>query len=192
MAPSELYGQYNPDLQGVLDGRCRSIAILSDASGVPTLKDVADAYGTDDAAVEWIKIQLEKVNTFVNVKEKLNLRQLYDVSVQILNCYDYLNVLEFCLFCGRLRHGIYEEFYGCVDPMKILASLDRFVADRSSDLRRKREQQLKDEADQQPNTGGYDIADAFEKSPESYPTLQRILGKKSKMKEKSDESPRPG
>ena len=89
--------------------------------------DISDAYNDDDVAVEWIKIQLEKVNSFTNVKEKLSIEQLYDLGVQVLNCYGELNVLEFALFCGRLRHGAYEKFFGSVDPMKILMSLDVFM-----------------------------------------------------------------
>ena len=179
MAPSELYGMYNPELQGILDGRCKSVALLSCRPDVPTLKDIADAYDTDDAAVEWIKIQLERINMFVNVKEKLDLNQLYEVSVQILNCYDNLNVLEFALFCGRLRHGRYESFYGSVDPMKILVSLDKFMDDKRRDWWKHMEEKEKEEkVKAERSSVGVPLKELFAKHPGKYPNLEKLAGGK--------------
>lgn len=173
MAPSELYGIYTPELQGILDGRCKSVALLSCRPGVPTLKDIADAYDTDDAAVEWIKIQLERINMFVNVKEKLDLDQLYEVSVQILNCYDSLNVLEFALFCGRLRHGRYESFYGSVDPMKILVSLDKFMEDKRRDCLKHEEEMRKEEAEAEGPSADITLKEMIAKHPGKYLYLEK-------------------
>lgn len=174
--PSKLYEIYNPDLQGVLDGRCVSISYLTERADVPTLRDISDAYNDDDVSVEWIKIQLEKVNSFMNVKDKLNIEQLYDVGVQILNCYGNLNVLEFSLFCGRMRHGKYERFFGSVDPMKILMSIDMFMKERSNDLYRRYEEEKKKEMD---NGDGeesvVDVHKLMKENPGKYPFLERIF-----------------
>lgn len=187
MAPSELYNLYNPELQGILDGRCKSVALVSARADVPTLKDIADAYGSDDAAVEWIKIQLERINMFVNVKEKLDLDQLYEVSVQILNCYDHLNVLEFSLFCGRLRHGKYESFYGSVDPMKILISLDKFVEDKNRDWWRYRDEQEKlRKEEEERNRKTCSIEEIVAAHPGRFPFLEQLAKKKAALPAESE------
>ena len=192
MAPSELYGMYNPELQGILDGRCKSVALLSCRPDVPTLKDIADAYDTDDAAVEWIKIQLERINMFVNVKEKLDLDQLYEVSVQILNCYDNLNVLEFALFCGRLRHGRYESFYGSVDPMKILVSLDKFMEDKRRDWwKYVEEKEKQDKSEAERSSVGVPLKELLAKNPGSFPNLERFAGVRPFREDEKDVSPPP-
>lgn len=176
MPPSRLYDIYTPDLQGILDGRCKSIATLTERNDVPTLFDISDAYNNDDVAVEWIKIQLEKVNSFTNVKEKLSIEQLYDLGVQILNCYGNLNVLEFSLFCGRLRHGAYERFFGTVDPMKILMSLDVFMKQRTHDWYNHVEEV------NQANTKSEDVKgksvspqELVAKTPGKYPNIEYLL-----------------
>lgn len=183
MPPSMVYDLYNPDLQGVLDGRCRTIAVLTIRKDVPTLKDIAEAYDNDDVAIEWIKIQLEKVNTFTNVRDKLNIEQLYDIGVQILNCYDKLNVLEFSLFCGRLRHGTYEKFFGSVDPMKILMSLDIFMKERSRDWNMYVDEAYKQRKEKENRESKPVSHDALiSQNPGKYPELERLSRITSKLK----------
>lgn len=41
--------------------------------------------------------------------------------------YPYLKVSEMLLFFHRMKNGNYGNFYGAVDPMKILAALRKFV-----------------------------------------------------------------
>lgn len=82
------------------------------------------AYGQEYASRVWIKTQLVILNDFVGVKNKLEDFQINPLCDQILVEYGGLNLLEFCLFMARLRSGKYEQFYGSVDPMLILKSLD--------------------------------------------------------------------
>lgn len=124
---------YNPDLQSHLMP-VKSIAQLSTIVGCPSLGDVTLAYGLDGTK-EWLKCHLLKVNDFVGVKQKLSNEQLNDLSIQISCEYPFLNIAEICCFFGRLRSGKYEDFYGSVDPMRILKSLDSFCRDRRKDIR---------------------------------------------------------
>lgn len=112
----------------------RSIADLSMIDGCPSLGDVSLSYGLEGAR-EWLKCHLLKVNEFVGVKQKLTDVQLFDLSDQMACGYPYLNIAELCCFFGRLRSGKYEEFFGSVDPMQILKSLDAFCRDRRRDIR---------------------------------------------------------
>lgn len=178
MPPSKLYNQFTPDLQGILDGRCATMAALTARKDVPTLKDISDAYDNEDVAVEWIKIQLEKVNTFTGAKDKLNVEQLYDLGVQILNCFGNLNVLEFSLFCGRLRHGVYEKFFGSVDPMKILMSLDVFLKERNHDWQKHLEEIHKEEQERNKTENkAVSPVKLVSDSPGKYPMIERMLRK---------------
>lgn len=111
----------------------RSIAELSMIDGCPSLVDVSIAYDVDGARM-WLKCHLLKVNEFVGVKQKLTDEQLRDLSDQMICEYPYLNIAEICCFFGRLRSGKYEDFYGSVDPMRILKSLDVFCRNRMRDL----------------------------------------------------------
>lgn len=94
------------------------------------------AYGQEYASRVWIKTQLVILNDFVGVKNKLEDFQINPLCDQILVEYGGLNLLEFCLFMARLRSGKYEQFYGSVDPMLILKSLEEFMADRRDDINR--------------------------------------------------------
>lgn len=144
-SPTQFCETYNPDLQSRLMA-VKSIAELSMIDSCPNLGDVSIAYGIEGAR-EWIKCHLLKVNEFVGVKQKLTDVQLYDLSDQMACEYSFLNIAEMCCFFGRLRSGKYEDFYGSVDPMRILKSLDSFCRDRRSDMERfEREEELKQRA----------------------------------------------
>ncbi len=100
---------------------------------VPSLKVLAEAYD-EETYIIWMKAQLIKINEFVGTKEKLSTDQMEELAIQILHEYGYLNLFEFIIFCGRLRSGSYEEFYGSIDPMRVLKSLKSFCYDRRCDL----------------------------------------------------------
>lgn len=100
------------------------------------MRDIAQAYGEEFCAYSFMKAHMVKVNEFAGVKSKMDDEQLADLCYQILSEYGYLNVFEFIVFCGRLRSGQYEDFYGSVDPMRILKSLASFCRDMWSDIDR--------------------------------------------------------
>lgn len=126
---------YNPDLQ-VHVAAVNDVYLLYKQKETPTLRMLEQAYGQEYASWVWIKTQLVILNDFVGVKNKLEDFQINPLCDQILVEYGGLNLLEFCLFMARLRSGKYEQFYGSVDPMLILKSLDEFMDDRRDDINR--------------------------------------------------------
>lgn len=103
------------------------------AKDIPAIVHLAQAYD-ENVAVRWVQQHLLQVNEFAGVKTKLSDMQLDELAIQIRLEYGYLNLFEFILFCARLRSGKYEDFYGSVDPMRILKSLDAFCSERREEL----------------------------------------------------------
>ena len=135
---------YNPDLQ-VHVAAVNDVYLLYKQKETPTLRILEQAYGQEYASRVWIKTQLIILNDFVGVKNKLEDFQINPLCDQILVEYGGLNLLEFCLFMARLRSGKYEQFYGSVDPMLIMKSLEEFMEDRRRDINRNVEEQEKAE-----------------------------------------------
>lgn len=133
--PSQVAKAYNPALQAGVMAAYPTILEANHAKNVPAIVHLAQAYD-ENVAVRWIQDQLLQVNEFAGVKSKLSDMQLDELAIQIRLEYGYLNLFEFILFCARLRSGRYEDFYGSVDPMRILKSLDSFCAERKSELDR--------------------------------------------------------
>lgn len=175
MPPSQLYKQYTPDLQGVLDGKVRDISLIAQREDVPTLSEVACAYKNTGVAVDWIKVQLEVVNAFTNVQQRLTIEQLIAIGKQIFGLYPDINLLEFILFCGRLRRGRYEKWYGAVDGQKILISLDAFMEDRRADIVRKQEEEHRQLMAREAAAPGMNPMDLVRENPGQYPTLEKLL-----------------
>lgn len=151
------------------------ISLIADKEGVPTLCEVAVAYGNDGVAVDWIKAQLEVVNGFTNVQQRLNTEQLMAIGEQIFSLYPDLNLLEFALFCGRLRRGKYEKWYGAVDGQKILISLDAFVTDRRRDIAKRHEEKHRELMAREAAAPGMRVDDLIREHPGEYPTLEKLL-----------------
>lgn len=118
------------------------------AKNIPAIVHLAQAYD-EDVAVRWIQDQLLQVNEFAGVKSKLSDMQLNELAIQIRLEYGYLNLFEFILFCARLRSGRYEDFFGSVDPMRILKSLDAFCSDRRAEINREALQKEKEEREKE-------------------------------------------
>lgn len=176
-SPAETLCAYGAGLQSKLPGLCPSIHLATEQADVPTIRNLADAYD-EETYILWIKAQFIKINEFIGTKEKLSNEQMEELALQILYEYSYLNLFEIILFCGRLRSGEYEEFYGSIDPMLVLKSLKRFCADRMNDLdrvrnERERKRQEEEEAKNPPVT--------FEKWFESLPPDKQEEVKSSQM-----------
>ncbi len=175
MPPSQLYKQYSPDLQGILDGRVRDISLIAERTDIPTLCDISSAYRNQGVAVDWLKTQLEVVNDFANVQQRLTTEQLMAIGEQIFSLYPDISLLEFILFCGRLRRGRYEKWYGAVDGQKILISLDAFMEDRRTDLVRRQEEEHRRLMTRDAATKGIDPTRLVGENPGEFPTLERLL-----------------
>lgn len=107
------------------------LGVMSEAYPQTFFEDTGETI--QDMAVAWMKTQLIGVSLFVGVKEKMSDWQLENVCTQIISEHPKTTLIEFILFCARLRSGMYEEFYGSVDPMQILKSFNSFIEDKKRD-----------------------------------------------------------
>ena len=95
----------------------------------PTLEQSAKIYG-DDGIAMWVEIQLNDLNNYCGVKEKMTPAQLTDLSSIILFQYGEIKISEFALFLIKFKAGKYGQFYGTVDPLIITNALNEFMSDR--------------------------------------------------------------
>lgn len=99
----------------------------------------SDGTINEGAAISFMNAHLLVVSDFVGAKNKITPNQLRAVGEQILTMFPTLTMVEFILFCARLRAGQYGIFYGSVDPQKILVAFKDFLKDRDHDYRVKEE-----------------------------------------------------
>lgn len=99
----------------------------------PQLATVSAGYG-EAVSLVWLCIQIENVNVFAGVKEKMPVEREKELAGLILAEYDYLKVTELLLFFHRLKCGRYGRFYGAVDALFIASSLLTFLDERRKDL----------------------------------------------------------
>jgi len=126
---------YSPQLQSGIMAAFPKILQAHESPNIPEIVHLAQAYD-ENVAVNWVQQQLLAVNVFAGAKAKLSDYQLDELAIQIRLEYGYLNLFEFILFCARLRSGKYEDFYGSIDPMRILKSLDSFCVERWAEINR--------------------------------------------------------
>ena len=119
---------FNPDLQ-VMTAHYTERAYFGTA---PSLATVAEGYG-EQLAIVWNCIQLENINLFAGVKEKLNVERQKELSRLILAEYPQLKVTELLLFFHRLKCGRYGRFYGTVDALFIASALLSFMDERRAE-----------------------------------------------------------
>lgn len=146
--PSQVIKAYDGTLQSGIMAAFPTILEAHMAKDVPAIVHLAQAYD-EDVAVRWVQHQLLQVNEFAGVKSKLTDMQLNELAIQIRLEHGDLNLFEFILFCARLRSGKYEDFYGSVDPMRILKSLDKFCSERRMEISKEIEAREKEERDRE-------------------------------------------
>lgn len=149
-SPSTIIGAYDISLQDsamaafpTID-KCSEIdspklGVMSEA--FPSRIDSRTGEEIKDMAVVWMQGQLIAVSMFCGAREKMNEWQSKSLCTQIINEHPTLTMMEFILFCARLRSARYGKFYGSIDPAEILGSLDMFLKDRNYDIW-KREDEL--------------------------------------------------
>lgn len=108
----------------------------------PKLTTVRIGYGLPTAEV-WICLQLENINQFAGVKEKLSIARQKELALLIINEYGFLRVSELLVFFYRIKCGRYGRFYGSVDALFITSALLLFLAERKESLIRIEEEKEK-------------------------------------------------
>lgn len=101
----------------------------------PTLAVVRAAY-TEEVAELWLMAQVENMNDFCGVSRKMTLPQMQELARMMLAEVPYLKTSELLLFFHRFKAGHYGEFFGVVDPQRVLSGLQAFLSDRRSEMDR--------------------------------------------------------
>ena len=143
---------FTPDLQ-IATARNEARAYLGSA---PSLEVIAEGYGWQTVIV-WLCIQIENLNNFTGVREKMTVARQKDLAALILAEYPNLKASEILLFFHRLKCGRYGRFYGMVDALFITSSLLQFTEQRRADIIRYKEEQSRLEKNVLPSvdTGKY-------------------------------------
>ena len=155
--PSKITAEYPIDLQIIIMGACPTVDCCAKVES-PMLCVLSEAYPSfadkeqnkvENIAISWMRGQLIAVSAFTSVRDKMSDWQMTALCQQILADYPTITMLEFVLFCARLRTGMYEDFYGSVDPMRIIKSFRSFINDRKCDYDRKFEEERKARAERE-------------------------------------------
>lgn len=96
----------------------------------PELYLLKFAYG-ENAPVAWLMPQIWDLCEFTNNRGKLDGAVGEYLAGMIVHEYGYLKVSELLLFFYRFKTGAYGRFYGNIDPMIIMAGLERFLGERA-------------------------------------------------------------
>jgi len=131
----------------------------------PTLEVVAEGYG-EPTVLAWTCMQLESVNLFAGVKEKLSVARQKELAGLIRVEYGHLKVSEVLLFLHRLKCGRYGRFYGSVDALFITSALLQFMAERKTDLSRIAERRENEQKTAPPSSTGITYAEYLRRKAE--------------------------
>lgn len=129
--PSALLERWNPSLQATAASKV--IADLSLNRDIPALMDVKNTYG-EQTAYQWLLVQLLSLNNYAGVNNGMTDAQVSELAYLILSNYYYLNLAEIMQFIAKFKLGIYGQFYGSVDPLKITSALQSYIRDRNRSI----------------------------------------------------------
>jgi len=87
------------------------------------------AYGFKVVEV-WLMAQLENLNRYAGVKNKMEFEQMEELARIIAIDYGYLRGAEILLFFHRLKKGAYGPLYGSVDPLLLANALCQYDNER--------------------------------------------------------------
>ena len=121
--------RFNPDIQV----SCALNLERSLTGNAPTLRQLEYAYGVKSIRA-WFSIQLENLNKFVGVANKMTVQQMQMLADIFIVKVPYLKASEILLFFYKFKSGDLGELYGSVDPLKLSTSLNEFLKWRSFEL----------------------------------------------------------
>ncbi len=133
----EFAQRFNPRIQTIILSK-RADYVQCHYYPYPTLAKVAKVY-SEMAPINWLKIQFDNLCDYVGVKEKMSDFQIEELSTLFYyDCY-FLNIAEVALFMVKLKLGTFGEFYGTVDPLKIMTAKNHFLSERQREIRKHEE-----------------------------------------------------
>jgi hypothetical protein len=151
-SPSKITAEYGIDLQTIAMRACPTIDKCADVQS-PMLCTLAEAYPAfvskngeriESTVISWMQGHIVAVSNFVNVKVKMTDWQMNELCQQLIADYPTVTMMEFVLFCARLRTGQYGSFFGTIDPLLITKAFESFMNDRNNDYFRKEETERKE------------------------------------------------
>ena len=104
---------------------CSSEDVIYVKNPTPSLGLLAKAYSRG-TAISLIVALLGNLVLFTNVKEKLSGEQFDELGRLILDQFGDCSVSEIMRFFYEFKVGKYGEFYGAVDPLKIMADFSKY------------------------------------------------------------------
>jgi hypothetical protein len=78
----------------------------------------------------WIMSQIENLNEFCGVKDKITPIQNLELSRLIISEYGYLKASELMLFFAKFKTGHFGKFYGVIDPIVITNAVNEYLKER--------------------------------------------------------------
>lgn len=103
----------------------------------PTLAQLQLHYGAEVAEIV-VELCIQRLNDYVGVSRKLSPGNGEYLARLIIAEHGCLKPAELQLFFQRLKSGRYERFYGAVDPVAIIYSLESFMEERGNIIDRMR------------------------------------------------------
>lgn len=128
----------------------------------PSLAAIVQGYN-EETAIVWLCLQLEDINLFAGVKEKMPVARQKELARLILTEYSHLKASEFLLFFHRLKCGRYGRFYGSVDALFISSSLLQFMDERRRDRATLAERREREEKQISSSSTGITYAEYLER-----------------------------
>lgn len=116
---------FNPDMQRVCAENIER-AFMGEA---PTITILRRTYNDRQIRI-WIIAQIESINQYTGVKDKMEFEQMKGLAEVIMTWYGYLKATELMVFFHQFKAGKYGQLYGAVDPMRISAALNEFLSYR--------------------------------------------------------------
>ena len=120
---------FNPDMQRI----CAKNIERSFLGDAPTINALCSAY-TERQIRVWIIAQIESINQYTGVKDKMEFEQMKMLAEVIITEFGYLKASELLLFFFQFKAGKYGQLYGSVDPLKISNAIVEFVSYRKEKL----------------------------------------------------------
>ncbi|HZK28128.1 MAG TPA: DUF6633 family protein [Thermoclostridium sp.] len=121
--------RFNPDIQIAAASNLER-SFFGEA---PTLRQLEYAYGIKGVRA-WFSIQLENLNKFTGVSNKMTFEQMQMLTDVIVTKAPYLKASEILVFFHKFKSGDLGEFYGNVDPLKLTGAFGQFLAWRSTEI----------------------------------------------------------
>lgn len=105
----------------------------------PTFKDIELSHG-EVVAVGIIRILLINLNDWLN-QNRMTEQQIYEAACLMYEEGYYLKITELYEFFKRAKKGLYGNYYGSVDGLKVMVDFQQFLRERAAAIRVIREEE---------------------------------------------------